>query len=69
MSKQSLGKAVLPSIQVKEAYLTEVLSKGEFEENLQAALAPPSQGVVFWSWAHLEQNPEKKLIIKKWAYR
>ena len=69
MSKQSMGKTILPSIQVKEAYLTDVLTLGEFEKNLEAALTPPSQGVIFWSWAHLEQDPEKKLIIKKWAQR
>jgi len=58
---------LLPSIQVKEAYLDEVLSLKEFEENLKAALHAPSKGVIFWSWAHLEQDPDKKSIISKWA--
>jgi uncharacterized lipoprotein YddW (UPF0748 family) len=57
--------AILPSIQVKEAYLKNILSEKEFEENLKAALAPPSKGVIFWSWAHLEQDSSKKNIIKK----
>ncbi len=58
---------LLPSIQVKEAYLDRELSEEEFEENLKAALKPPSKGVVFWSWAHLEQDPGKKTIISKWV--
>ena len=58
---------LLPSIQVKEAYLERELSEEEFEENLKAALKPPSKGVVFWSWAHLEQDPGKKSIISKWV--
>lgn len=65
---EQAGKtSLLPSIQVKEAYLEEVLSEEEFEENLEAALKPPSTGVVFWSWAHLEQDPGKKSIISKWV--
>ncbi len=56
--------SILPSIQVKEAYLTDTLSSREFEENLVSALLPPSKGVVFWSWEHLDQDPWKKEIIK-----
>jgi len=58
-------RKILPSIQVKEAYLVDSLSAMEFEDNLKAALLPPSNGVVFWSWEHLEQDPWKKEIIKK----
>ncbi|MDH4258297.1 MAG: hypothetical protein OEV50_05735, partial [Candidatus Aminicenantes bacterium] len=54
----------IPSIQVKEAYLSETLSLQEFREALSEALKPPSSGVVFWSWEALEQDPEKKDIIK-----
>lgn len=61
---QTKGK-ILPSIQVKEAYVTDSLSVAEFEDNLRSALLPPSIGVVFWSWEHLEQDPWKKEIIRK----
>ncbi len=64
---QTVGTSILPSIQVQEAYLENVLDEKEFTENLKAALQSPSKGVVFWSWAHLEKNPTKKEIIKKWV--
>jgi hypothetical protein len=56
---------VIPSIQVNEAYLTDVLSAKEFEQTLIEALKPPSSGVFFWSWEQLEKIPEKKEILKK----
>lgn len=56
---------VLPSIQVKEAYLDDTISSKEFEDNLKSALMPPSSGVVFWSWEHIEKDPWKKDIIKR----
>jgi len=56
---------VIPSIQVNEAYLTNVLSAEEFEKTLTEALKPPSSGVFFWSWEQLEKRPEKKEVIKK----
>lgn len=56
---------ILPSIQVKEAYLSDSLSSHEFEENLTFALMTPSKGVVFWSWEHLDLDPWKKEIIRK----
>jgi hypothetical protein len=55
---------IVPSIQVKEAYLTEILSVNEFEETLREALKAPSEGVVFWSWDSLEKDPKKKDVIK-----
>lgn len=61
---QTKGK-ILPSIQVKEAYVTDSLIVAEFEDNLISALLPPSFGVVFWSWEHLEQDSWKKEIISK----
>lgn len=57
--------SILPSIQVKEAYLSDSLSSREFEENLESALQAPSKGVVFWSWEHLDRDPWKKEIIRK----
>jgi hypothetical protein len=56
---------VIPSIQVNEAYLTNVLSAEEFEQTLIEALKPPSSGVFFWSWDQLEKRPEKKEVLKK----
>jgi hypothetical protein len=55
---------ILPSIQVKEAYLTDILSVDEFEDTLIEALKAPSQGVIFWSWDALERDPEKKDVIR-----
>jgi len=56
---------VIPSIQVNEAYLTNILSAEEFERTLLEALKPPSSGVFFWSWEQFEKKPEKKEIMKK----
>jgi hypothetical protein len=57
---------VLPSIQVGTAYREgETFSSAEFEACLRAALEPPSTGVVFWSWDHIEADPEKAEIIRR----
>lgn len=55
---------IIPSIQVKEAYLNDTLSTSEFRNSLEEALKAPSVGVVFWSWEALEKDPEKKGEIK-----
>jgi hypothetical protein len=56
---------ILPSIQVAPAYREdEVFSAAEFEAALRAALEPPSAGVVFWSWDHIEADPERAAIIR-----
>ena len=55
---------VLPSIQVRPEYPgDDAMSTSRFERAVQAALAPPSRGVVFWSWAHLAQEPEKRAAL------
>ena len=54
---------ILPSIQVKEAYLKDRLTVEKFRASLTEALKPPSQGVVFWSWEALDSEPEKKDVI------
>jgi len=60
------GCGVLPSIQVAAAYREgEVFEEAEFEACLRAALTPPSAGVVFWSWDHIEADPEKAEIIRR----
>ena len=64
MDSQVYKTFIVPSIQVKEAYLDDPLSEDEFEENMMEALKEPSKGVIFWSWEHLEKDPKKKLIIK-----
>ena len=57
---------VLPSIQVSPVYREgEVFSGGEFEAALRAALEPPSAGVIFWSWDHIEADPERAEIIRR----
>lgn len=65
MKNQVPDKMILPSIQVGKAYLENKLSNIEFRENLEAALMPPSSGVVFWSWDALALEPEKKRIVKE----
>jgi hypothetical protein len=54
---------VLPSIEVKESYRKEPLTKEFFAAALDAALAPPSAGVVFWSWPPLAEDPGKQEIL------
>jgi hypothetical protein len=56
---------VIPSIQVNEAYLADMLTDEEFEQTIIEALKPPSSGVFFWSWEQLEQMPSKKEIVRK----
>jgi hypothetical protein len=57
---------ILPSIQVKEYYRPdERFDEQQFEACLSAALAPPSAGVVLWSWDAIAQEPEKQRIIKR----
>jgi hypothetical protein len=56
---------ILPSVQVKEAYLPEELSLEEFEAELKAALKPPAAGVIFWNWETLAGSKEKQKIIQK----
>ncbi len=57
---------VLPSIQVSAAYREdEVFSVEDFEAALRSALEPPSAGVVFWSWDHIEADGEKAGIIRQ----
>jgi len=56
------GKPVLPSIQVKECYLPEVITPARFKADLEAALEAPSRGVVFWNWDGLAESPEKRTL-------
>ena len=60
--RRARGK-VIPSIQVRRAYLADTLTVETFSATLVEALRAPSQGVVFWSWEALEQDPEKKAVL------
>jgi hypothetical protein len=58
--------SVLPSIQVGVTYREgETFSFQEFEAGLRAALAPPSAGVVFWSWDAIAADPTKAEVIRR----
>ncbi|MGB9906244.1 MAG: hypothetical protein ACPLRR_02520 [Candidatus Saccharicenans sp.] len=63
--QQSAPNPVLPSIQVKEAYLMGKLSLQEFDRSLQSALKPPSRGVVFWNWEALAESTQKQDIVRR----
>jgi len=57
---------VYPSIEVKESYRSEELTGAFFETALDAALQPPSPGVVFWSWPPLaEQRPKQEILERR----
>ncbi|HSD26916.1 MAG TPA: hypothetical protein VLL75_06400, partial [Vicinamibacteria bacterium] len=58
---------VLPSIEVKESYRQEPLTKAFFAAALDAALAPPSAGVVFWRWPPLSEDVAKQEIVSRRA--
>jgi hypothetical protein len=57
---------ILPSIQVSPAYREdEVFPIDEFEAALRAAIEPPSAGVVFWSWDHIEADSGRAEVIRR----
>ena len=60
------GIPVLPSIEVKDSYRPEPLDEAFFGAALRAALAPPSRGVVFWSWPPLaEQRSKQEILVRE----
>lgn len=59
------GAAILPSIQVKEAYIPGPETPAEFRQALVEALKPPSRGVVFWNWAALAESPDKRAAVRE----
>lgn len=65
ISAQTRGAAILPSIQVAETYVKEPLAAAEFGAALEQALAPPSIGVVLWSWEALAKSPEKQALLRR----
>jgi hypothetical protein len=56
-------KPVIPSVQVKETYLTEKLTVGEFARDLKEVRKPPSAGVIFWNWPMLADDAEKANLL------
>jgi hypothetical protein len=60
---------VLPSIQVSPSYPNDLpISTSNFEEAVEAALMPPSGGVVFWSWDYLVKEPAKMAVLKRLSH-
>lgn len=57
------SKPVIPSVQVKEAYLTEKLTPKEFARYLEEVRKPPSAGVIFWNWPMLAEDREKADLV------
>ena len=53
------GIPVLPSIQVEKTYRNETFAVDEFALAIEAALQPPSEGILYWSWEALAQSPAK----------
>jgi hypothetical protein len=58
------GGAVVPSIQVGKAYLDNEFGLEEFRKTVEAALMPPSSGVIVWSWERLMAEPAKADLFK-----
>jgi hypothetical protein len=57
--------SVLTSVEVKESYRSEELTDAFFAAALRAALRPPSDGVVFWSWPPLAASESKRAILAR----
>jgi hypothetical protein len=57
-------KPVIPSVQVKQAYLTEKLTAEEFGGYLREVIKPPSAGVIFWNWPMLAQDAAKAELVR-----
>jgi hypothetical protein len=55
---------VIPSVQVKEAYLKEKLTAAEFRRYLEEVRRPPSRGVIFWNWPMLAEDEEKLGMVR-----
>jgi hypothetical protein len=61
MDKEAKGK-ILPSIQVYPYYINDPFTVDDFRKCVDAALQPPSQGVVFFSWPLFEKDKERMKI-------
>jgi hypothetical protein len=56
MAASSNGAHILPAFQAIPMYRDEPFSVRDFAACLEAALLPPSSGVVFWPWESLSQE-------------
>lgn len=56
---------VIPSVQVKELYRKEVLTRDEFREALRTALGAASDGLSFYQWTDIEESQESFDIIRE----
>jgi hypothetical protein len=56
---------VVPSIEVTRSYRKDDLDEAFFQAALDAALAAPSGGVVFWSWPPLAEQRAKQEILAR----
>ncbi len=63
---QQTTKKILPSIQVKEAYLTDKLTPTAFRQAVSAALKKPSSGVIFWNWKSLQKERSKIKVLREY---
>lgn len=52
-------------IKVNMACLNTPLELDEFKQSVVQSLKPPSSGVIFWSWEQLEEQPDKKNVLKE----
>jgi len=64
VQRRGPGHAIIPAIQVKEAYRPETMTAADFEQHLSQALLPPSRGVAFWEWPALEKDSQKRGIVR-----
>jgi len=52
---------------VKESYRKDPLTREFFAAALDAALLPPSAGVVFWNWPQLSEEKAKQEVLARRA--
>lgn len=56
---------VIPSVQVREIYRTEELTRSEFRKAVRAALTASTGGLSFYEWANIAGDEETIEIIKQ----
>lgn len=56
---------VIPSVQVREIYRTDVLPRSEFRKAIQEALKASTGGLSFYEWADIARSKESFEIIKQ----
>ncbi len=63
------NRPVVPSIQVKEEYLSGKLTLEDFKEAVKQAVRCPSKGIIFYNWESLSSETEKKIWLKTFLKR